>query len=98
MSGELVLVPGGSGFVGAHCIIELLKAGYRVRTTVRSDSRQADVMAMLKAGGVEPGSALSFAVADLTSEAGWPAAVAGCDSVLHVASPLPPGVPNHEDT
>ena len=43
MSGELVLVTGGSGFVGAHCIIELLKAGYRVRTTVRSDRRQADV-------------------------------------------------------
>lgn len=97
MSGELVLVTGGSGFVGAHCIIELLKAGYRVRTTVRSDRRQADVLAMLKAGGVEPGSALSFAVADLTSEAGWPAAVAGCDYVLHVASPFPPGVPKHED-
>jgi nucleoside-diphosphate-sugar epimerase len=97
MSGELVLVTGGSGFVGVHCIIELLKAGYRVRTTVRSDRRQADVLAMLKAGGVEPGSALSFAVADLTSEAGWPAAVAGCDYVLHVASPFPPGVPKHED-
>ena len=97
MSGELVLVTGGSGFVGAHCIIELLKAGYRVRTTVRSDRRQADVLAMLKAGGAEPGDALSFAVADLTSEAGWPAAVAGCDYILHVASPFPPGVPKHED-
>ncbi|MEZ2330516.1 SDR family oxidoreductase [Mesorhizobium sp. RCC_202] len=97
MSGELVLVTGGSGFVGAHCIIELLKAGYRVRTTVRSKGRQADVLAMLKAGGAEPGDALSFAVTDLTSEAGWPAAVAGCDYILHVASPFPPGVPKHED-
>src|SRR5882757_6659512 len=97
MSGELVLVTGGSGFVGTHCIIALLKAGYRVRTTVRSAGRQANVLAMLKAGGAEPGDALSFAVADLTSEAGWPAAVAGCDYVLHVASPFPPGVPKHED-
>lgn len=51
MSGELVLVTGGSGFIGAHCILQLLRAGYRVRTTVRSLAREADVRAMLKAGG-----------------------------------------------
>lgn len=97
MSGELVLVTGGSGFLGAHCIVELLKAGYRVRTTVRSAKREADVLNLLRAGGVEPGDRLSFAIADLMSDAGWPQAVAGCDYVLHVASPFPPGVPKHED-
>ena len=97
MSGELVVVTGGSGFLGAHCILALLKAGYRVRTTVRSASREADVLAMLKVGGVEPGDALSFAVADLMADKGWPEAVTGCAYVLHVASPFPPGVPKHED-
>lgn len=97
MSGELVLVSGGSGFLGAHCILALLDAGYRVRTTVRSSKREADVLAMLRAGGAEPGDALSFAHADLMADAGWPQAVAGCDYVLHVASPFPPGVPKHED-
>ncbi|AEH88089.1 SDR family oxidoreductase [Mesorhizobium opportunistum] len=97
MSGELVLVTGGSGFLGAHCILALLKADYRVRTTVRSAKRQADVLAMLKAGGADPGGSLSFAIADLMIDAGWPQAVAGCDYVLHVASPFPPGVPKHED-
>lgn len=97
MSGELVLVTGGSGFIGAHCILQLLEAGYRVRTTVRSLSREAEVRAMLKAGGVKPGQALSFAAADLTSDAGWPEAVADCDFVLHVASPFPAGAPKHED-
>jgi dihydroflavonol-4-reductase len=98
MSGELVLVTGGSGFIGAHCILQLLNAGYRVRTTLRSLAREADVRAMLKAGGAEPsGDALSFAAADLTSDAGWPEAVAGCAFVLHVASPFPPGAPKHED-
>ncbi|TPK47682.1 aldehyde reductase [Mesorhizobium sp. B2-5-4] len=97
MGGELVLVTGGSGFLGAHCILALLKAGYRVRTTVRAAKREADVIAMLKAGGGEPGDRLSFAIADLMSDAGWPDAIAGCDYVLHVASPFPPGVPKHQD-
>jgi nucleoside-diphosphate-sugar epimerase len=92
-----ILVTGGSGFIGSHCILQLLAAGHRVRTTVRSPRREADVRAMLKAGGAEPGNRLSFMTADLESDAGWPEAVAGCDYVLHVASPFPPNIPKHED-
>lgn len=94
---ELVLVTGGSGFVAAHCILQLLDAGYRVRTTVRSLAREADVRTMLRTGGAEPEGALSFAVADLVSDAGWRDAVAGCDFVLHVASPFPAKAPKTED-
>ena len=98
MADELVLVTGGSGFIGAHCILQLLEAGYRVRTTVRSLKREADVRSMLLVGGAaEPGNRLTFVVADLEDDAGWPDAVAGCDYVLHVASPLPPSAPKHED-
>jgi nucleoside-diphosphate-sugar epimerase len=92
-----VLVTGGSGFIGAHCILQLLAAGYRVRTTVRNLKREADVRTMLKEGGAEPGDLLSFFAADLEKDAGWAPAVAGCDYVLHVASPLPPSTPKHED-
>ncbi len=42
-------------------------------------------------------SQLSFAAADLTSDDGWAAATAGCDYVLHVASPFPPQQPKNED-
>jgi nucleoside-diphosphate-sugar epimerase len=97
MSGELVLVTGGSGFVGAHCILQLLAAGYRVRATVRNLQRESDVRAMLKVGGADPGANLTFVATDLLSDAGWPAAVAGCDFVHHVASPLPLLLPKHED-
>jgi nucleoside-diphosphate-sugar epimerase len=97
MSGELVLVTGGSGFIATHCILQLLEAGYRVRTTVRSLEREPEVRAALKAAGAEPGERLAFFAADLTADAGWVEAAAGCDFVLHVASPFPLNVPKHED-
>ncbi len=92
-----ILVTGGSGFIGSHCILQLLAAGHRVRTTVRSPQREGDVRAMLKEGGAEPGDRLSFVVADLENDAGWSEAVAGCDFALHVASPFPPTIPRDED-
>lgn len=92
-----VLVTGGSGFIGSHCILQLLAAGHEVRTTVRSLKREADVRALLKQGGAEAGDRLSFAAADLEKDAGWPEAVAGCEYVLHVASPFPAAAPKHED-
>lgn len=88
-----VLVTGGSGFIGVHCILQLLAAGHRVRTTVRNLARKSDVLAMLKQGGAQSTDNLSFVAADLTADAGWAEAVQGCDYVLHVASPLPPYVP-----
>jgi dihydroflavonol-4-reductase len=92
-----VLVTGGSGFVGAHVILQLVSAGHQVRTTVRNLNRESAVRAMLKAGGQEPGERLSFFAADLESDAGWHEAVEGCDYVMHVASPIPVNAPKHED-
>lgn len=91
MPDQLVLVTGGSGFIGAHCIRRLHEDGYHVRTTVRSLSREAEVRAMAGDGPLE------VVTADLTADDGWPEAVAGCAYVLHVASPFPLGRPKHED-
>ncbi len=92
-----VLVTGGSGFVGSYCILQLLAEGHTVRTTVRNLAREGDVRSMLKTGGADARDRLSFFAADLESDKGWSEAAAGCDYILHVASPIPVAVPKNED-
>ena len=73
---ELVLVTGGSGYVAGWCIAELLRRGYEVRTTVRDPGRERGVVDAVSSVAV-PAGRLSFAVADLTADDGWEAAVKG---------------------
>ena len=84
---ETVLVTGGTGFVAGWCIVELLRRGYAVRTTLRSLSKEPVVRAAV-ATAADSSDRLTFFAADLTKDEGWDVAVAGCDYVLHVASPL----------
>ena len=93
---ETVLVTGGSGYIAGWCIVELLKSGYVVRTTVRSLSKEPTVRSVVSAS-VDPGDRLTFFAADLTSDAGWDEAVTGCDYILHVASPLGTDNPKNPD-
>jgi dihydroflavonol-4-reductase len=93
-----VLVTGGTGFVAAHCLLQLLAAGHETRATVRDLKRERDVRAMLRQGGAgEVGERLTLFRADLNADAGWAEAAAGCDYVLHVASPFPSTVPKDEN-
>lgn len=93
-----VLVTGGSGFIGSYCILACLGAGHTVRTTVRNLAREPTVRETLApVAGQEALNRLSFFAADLENDAGWRAAVAGCDYVLHVASPTLTQIPKNDD-
>jgi dihydroflavonol-4-reductase len=93
---ETVLVTGGTGFVAGWCIVELLRRGYTVRTTVRSLAKEEALRKSIS-DTVDPADRLTVVAADLTSDDGWDAAVAGCDYVLHVASPLGGDSPKDPD-
>ncbi len=93
-----VLVTGGTGFLGAHCLIQLLAVGHEARATVRDLARAAELKAMLRQGGAGTGAdRVALFAADLNADKGWPEAVAGCDYVLHVASPFPSRAPKDEN-
>src|SRR5690242_11642095 len=79
-----VLVTGGSGFLAGWCIRSLLDQGYDVRSTVRDPSRHVD-------------SPVPVVRTNLSDDDGWAEAVAGCEYVLHVASPFPPVAPKDPD-
>ncbi len=88
-----VLVTGGSGYIAGFAIRQLLDAGWQVRTTLRHPAREAVLRPLL--GG--DGESLRFFTADLTADAGWAEAMAGCTHVAHVASPFSTSAPRHED-
>ena len=87
---QRVLVTGGSGYLAGWIIVTLLQRGYRVRATLRSLAREAEVRAAV-ATEVAADGRLEFAVADLLADAGWDAATDGADLVVHTASPMPVG-------
>ena len=84
---RVVLVTGGNGFVAGWCMIDLLERGCTVRATMRDLSHGSTVRTAVDSAG-RAGDRLTFVQADLTSDAAWGGAMAGCDYVLHVASPL----------
>lgn len=84
--GKTVCVTGASGFIASHCVQQLLATGYTVHGTVRSLENREKVAHL---------ESLPFAAtrlklfeADLLVDGSFDAAVAGCDAVLHTASPF----------
>ncbi|CCH31221.1 SDR family NAD(P)-dependent oxidoreductase [Actinosynnema sp. NPDC047251] len=76
----LVTVTGGSGFVGAHTVAELVRAGHRVRVLARSESTVDSALRPLGVPAVE------VVAGDVTDERSVEPAVRGADAVVHCAS------------
>ncbi len=83
----IILVTGGTGYIGSWVVKELLEKGYTVRMTVRDKSRKEkyshfDTLAASASGKLE------IREADLLKEGSFDEAAKGCDAVIHVASPF----------
>jgi dihydroflavonol-4-reductase len=80
-----VCVTGASGFVASQLIALLLDRGYRVRGTVRS-AKRVEALARVQALPGAP-ERLELVEADLLDPPSLNRAVAGCELVMHTASP-----------
>eukprot|EP01054_Gregarina_sp_Poly1_P000943 Gregarina_sp_Poly_1__942@NODE_1228_length_4718_cov_193_100624_g836_i0_p2_GENE_NODE_1228_length_4718_cov_193_100624_g836_i0NODE_1228_length_4718_cov_193_100624_g836_i0_p2_ORF_typecomplete_len404_score60_233Beta_HSD/PF01073_19/2_9e42Epimerase/PF01370_21/2_1e40GDP_Man_Dehyd/PF16363_5/1_3e15GDP_Man_Dehyd/PF16363_5/5e02NAD_binding_10/PF13460_6/3_5e14NAD_binding_10/PF13460_6/7_2e03NAD_binding_4/PF07993_12/3_4e13NmrA/PF05368_13/2_3e11NmrA/PF05368_13/57RmlD_sub_bind/PF04321_17/1_4e07KR/PF08659_10/0_001a len=81
-----VLVTGCGGWLGSHCVYQLLEKGYHVRGTVRdlSDSKYD----FLKTFHPKAATHLTLVEANLLNREDWTATVKGCECIFHVASPF----------
>ncbi|KAL9610209.1 MAG: hypothetical protein Q9167_005086 [Letrouitia subvulpina] len=88
MADELILITGGTGYVGSACLLHALRAGYRVRVSIRADAQAQKIKSASWARDYL--SNIDFVtVADMTEEGAFDSALQGVNYVLHIASPTP---------
>lgn len=78
-----LLLTGGAGYIGAHTLVELLRAGHRVR--VLDDLSTGFREAVARAAALGEGQA-ELVVADVADAAATRAALRGVDAVIHFAA------------
>ena len=82
-----ILVTGASGFIASRIVEQLLAKGYGVRGTVRSlkTDKERDLAPLRALEGAAD--RLELVEADLLAEGSFDRAAAGCEYVMHTASP-----------
>lgn len=79
-----VCVTGAGGYVASHVVHRLLSTGHTVHAAVRSSGKASHLRSLPGAAG----RLRFFEGCDLTVPGSFDAAVAGCDYVMHMASPF----------
>lgn len=82
-----VLVTGASGYIGSWIVRSLLEAGYAVHGTVRNPQKKSGLEHLHKLSADHPGQ-LTLFKADLLESGSFDEAMAGCELVMHTASPF----------
>ncbi len=77
-----VLVTGGTGFVGSHAVVALLRSGHQVRLLVRDPSK---IQRVLEARGVRID---DYVIGDMADAQAVRSALTGCDAAVHAAATL----------
>lgn len=81
---QRILVTGANGFIGAHCVADLLAKGFEVVGTVRTAEKSKQVLAQHSSNP-----ALSVQIVpDITDLNAFDSAIQGCSGVLHLAAPF----------
>lgn len=82
-----ILVTGASGYIAGWIVKELLDAGRTVHATVRDPGKASSVAHLQTLAAGAPGSLRLFK-AELLEPGSYDAAAAGCELVMHTASPF----------
>ncbi len=82
-----VLVTGGTGYLAGVIIANLLEKGHQIHTTVREPDNQQKLKYLDALAAKAPGS-IRYFKADLLDPDAFAPAMAGCELVIHTASPF----------
>ncbi|KAF8391457.1 hypothetical protein HHK36_023762 [Tetracentron sinense] len=82
---KVACVTGGTGYMASQLVKCLLQKGYSVNTTARDPDNQKKIPHLVE---LQNSGDLKIFKADLTDEGSFDAAIAGCDLVFHVATPV----------
>ncbi|KAK6502722.1 hypothetical protein TWF506_003297 [Arthrobotrys conoides] len=82
---QTILITGASGFVGSGIVLGILKAGYKVRLTIRDPAQEE----WLKKVFGHEGQVTFVVVPDFLKAGVFDEVVKGVDFVVHTASPIP---------
>jgi nucleoside-diphosphate-sugar epimerase len=86
MTGSLIFITGGTGFIGSHVIDATLRAGYRVRLGIRKPEQAQTVTNRY------PKYALNIetvVIPDMSKPEAFKSAFNSVDFIFHLASPMP---------